>query len=274
MASAEEDNLFSFVTEGVLLTSISILGLVGNAMSVFVLLKTSMRGNFSKLLTSLASFDGLFLLSAIFTFGLPVLSARYKQQVYIYVIPITYGLSHTFRVGSVYSTLNVTLERFFAIVLPFRDFSSLKKWLLPSTAVFAVAYNVPKFFELTTQVDPVTNETFVTGSSLRKNPHYVSIYIFWSKFVLIELLPYLTIIVLNSFIVVKIVRSSRFRLRMMGNARREAVEMELLSSGGESVFKRSLSRSRVVSMSEEQVRYYMCLSYFAKEFIHIHIVSY
>lgn len=66
---AESTDSFGYVTEGILLTTISVLGLLGNAMAVYVLLKPSVRGIFSTLLTSLASFDTLFLLAAIFTFG-------------------------------------------------------------------------------------------------------------------------------------------------------------------------------------------------------------
>jgi hypothetical protein len=35
-------------------------------------------------------------------------------------MPVCYGLVHIFRVGSVFATLSVTLERFFAIVFPFK----------------------------------------------------------------------------------------------------------------------------------------------------------
>ena len=96
----------------------------------------------------LATFDALFLLCAIATFGLPTVSPAYKTEFFIYVMPITYGLTHTTRVGSVFATLSVTLERFFAIVFPFKDVNRLKKFLIPSTVVFTVIYNIPKFFEV------------------------------------------------------------------------------------------------------------------------------
>ena len=88
------------------------------------------------------------MLCAITTFGLPTVSKSYETEFFIYVMPITYGLTHTTRVGSVFATLSVTLERFFAIVFPFKDVDVLKKWLIPSTVVFTVIYNIPKFFEV------------------------------------------------------------------------------------------------------------------------------
>jgi hypothetical protein len=61
----------------------------------------------------------------------------------------SYGLVHVFRVGSVFSTLSVTLERFFAIVFPLRDVTCVKRCLIPATTLFTVIFNLPKFFEIT-----------------------------------------------------------------------------------------------------------------------------
>lgn len=53
------------------------------------------------------------------------------------------GLTHVARTGSVYVTMAVTIERYFAIVNPLKDFR-LKKALLPLATAFAVVYNIPK----------------------------------------------------------------------------------------------------------------------------------
>ena len=74
----DRDDVFEYVTEGVLLTSISILGFVGNNLAIFVLLRPPFRGIFSHILTSLATFDALFLITLPFTFGFPILSSYYK----------------------------------------------------------------------------------------------------------------------------------------------------------------------------------------------------
>ena len=74
----DRDEVFEYVTEGVLLTSISILGFVGNNLAIFVLLRPPFRGIFSHILTSLATFDALFLITLPFTFGFPILSSYYK----------------------------------------------------------------------------------------------------------------------------------------------------------------------------------------------------
>lgn len=78
--SAVRDEMFEYVTEGILLTSISILGLIGNIMAMYVLLRPSLKGIFSNILTGLASFDALFLATLPFTFGLPLLSNYYRVR--------------------------------------------------------------------------------------------------------------------------------------------------------------------------------------------------
>ena len=42
--------MFEFVTSGVLLTAVSLFGLVGNVVAIIVLSRPSMRGSFSTLL--------------------------------------------------------------------------------------------------------------------------------------------------------------------------------------------------------------------------------
>lgn len=60
-----------------------------------------------------------------------------------------------------------------------------------------------------------TNITMVTGTALRSNPLYVKYYIFWSKFVFVEVIPYFTILILNSLIIGKIWKSNQFRKRFV-----------------------------------------------------------
>ena len=60
-----------------------------------------------------------------------------------------------------------------------------------------------------------TNITIVQESKLRQHPVYITYYIFWSKFLLIEIIPYLTIMILNRMIISKIYKSNKFRRRFV-----------------------------------------------------------
>ena len=69
----------------------------------------------------------------------------------------SYGIAHIGRVGSVFMTLSVTLERFFAILYPLKRMY-LKTTLLIFSVVFSVVYNIPRFLEFETVVGNSTNE--------------------------------------------------------------------------------------------------------------------
>ena len=57
----------------------------------------------------------------------------------------------------------------------------------------------------------------IQDSTLRRNKAYAIGYVFWSKFILVEIIPYFTIVVLNSAIVRKIWKSNKFRRRFVVN---------------------------------------------------------
>ena len=65
------------------------------------------------------------------------------------------------------------------------------------------------------QPSEYSNLTVVSGTALRSNPMYVTYYIFWSKFIFVEVIPYFTILVLNSLIIGKIWKSTKFRKRFV-----------------------------------------------------------
>ena len=50
-----DDNFVQFITEGVLLIIISLLGFIGNSMSIYVLLRPTVRGSFSQILMGLGN---------------------------------------------------------------------------------------------------------------------------------------------------------------------------------------------------------------------------
>ena len=90
------------------------------------------------------------------SFGMPRLSDYYMKHIFNHIMIFVYGFLHTFRVGSVYVTLAVTFERFHAIICPLRHFKR-KKYMLPACIVFAVVYNLPKYFELQILVRNIFN---------------------------------------------------------------------------------------------------------------------
>ena len=96
--------------------------------------------------TGLASVDLLYLTFGTLLFGLPKLSKFYMVKVLPYIEPIGLPLAHIGRIGSVFVTMSVTIERYYAIVHPLKHFSK-KRYLLLISILATIVYNIPRFFE-------------------------------------------------------------------------------------------------------------------------------
>ena len=72
------------------------------------------------------------------------LNFRYGQNIVVHIIPFCNGLVAVARTGSVYVTISITVERYFAIVHPLKDFMAIKKVLLPFTITFSIVFNFIK----------------------------------------------------------------------------------------------------------------------------------
>ena len=80
-----------------------------------------------------------------------------------------YGFVHIGRVGSVLLTLSVTVERFFAIVYPLKRLRRTR-FLIYTSTVGTIAYNVPRFFEFKTNyVHVVRDNTSNADSNATSN---------------------------------------------------------------------------------------------------------
>ena len=109
-------------------------------------------------------------------------------------------------------------------------------------------YNSPTFFEITTTIDKEDNSTsyIITGTSLRKNFIYFSVYKVYCK-IAFDLFAYVIMIVLNSFIITKIVHSSQFRKKVTKNEGEANISdgESLLNSRSKSMMSRNFSRAEL-----------------------------
>lgn len=71
------------------------------------------------------------------------------QDMYYYCLPFLYGFTHLCKVGSVFTTLAVSLERYFAVCHPLwiRIRRCPPAMYIILVTVFAFAFNIPKFLE-------------------------------------------------------------------------------------------------------------------------------
>ena len=133
------------------------------------------------------------------------------------------GFAHIGRVGSVFVTIAITIERYVIVCHPTSEFKG-KFLLIPLPIISAILYNIPKFFEIEAtehssndkvgEQIPSPNNTSYTdsavleklkvedigyrGTALRLNYWYVIFYVTWSKLLVVEIIPWIMIIVLNT----------------------------------------------------------------------------
>ena len=268
-----------FWVEGVLPCVVAVSGILGNAITAFILLKANMRNSFNFLLIALAVMDSCFLIGAILeSFRKCFFLASY---LHIYLFPyFLYPGMNIAVTCSIIMTVGIALERYIAVHYPIEHRLSidcpeasrrrLAKYIL-SVIIISVAINIPKFFEskitsnyqnvLTSanqwssrqrtypnesintlfnnsensEVDRkqlhnmsafrVTKEFFDTSilggneygievTSLRKNPEYTFYYSYWTRLVVMGVLPIILLIYFN-YKIYKSIKKSNHRQRTM-----------------------------------------------------------
>ena len=148
--------LFDFAIYTVLVGLLCILGLIGNIVSFTVLWKDTSKSATSFLLRALAVADSLVLCMAVPVYTLPAiypytgtLAAYYTM--FPNMIPYLWPLYQIPYTGTVLMTVLVSLNRYFAVCRPFSSAKhcstvQARKHVL-YVAIFAIFYNIPRFFE-------------------------------------------------------------------------------------------------------------------------------
>lgn len=125
-------------------------------------------------------------------------------------------------VASVLLTLVVTLERFYSVCYPLQT-PKYRQYYVLTVLIFTLLYNIPRFFEVGVSIPPPSPPLTTTTdlddgilqdnrtasdeyipqlipTDLRNNWYYVQFYMFWSRLILIEVIPYSLMITMNYFI--------------------------------------------------------------------------
>jgi hypothetical protein len=209
----------NFILEGVSQCLVSCLGVLGNTISIFLLLGRELRNSFTKLLAILAVFDLLYLvtmlLDSMSKLGLNI-------DLYISMFPwFFHPLNSISMMCSIYMTVGVAMERYIAVYHPL-DYNRRQQDSTSSThhiaitflcplLVFAFIFNIPKFFEIEviSYQDGNTTQQYLDVTDLRMNDQYVTWYINWARLIVLGIFPFATISYLNT----KIYLAIRLRRR-------------------------------------------------------------
>jgi len=218
--------------DGVVNFSICCVGIVVNSTAIGILLRSRNQRSpsvFLKLMISLAFYDLLFVTLFAFYYTMPRLSKSYRDMVQMR-FPWGPAVTQMALLGSAYTTVALTLERYISVVTPFfRQKHNLKaSMFLVPVASFIVVYSLPRFFELKTSYAPkqqcinvsstqaqerisvgmidYLNLTtacynysvpYLAVTSLRENTIYIKIYYNWLQLIFNTLLPLSSLIGMN-----------------------------------------------------------------------------
>ncbi|XP_023344148.1 FMRFamide receptor [Eurytemora carolleeae] len=152
-----------FWVEGVLMAFVGVIGIIGNILGFIRFSVKSADKNFHQLMKMLAVFDFIYIFTTLYLFSIPHIYPQLTTyDAYIEIIPFGLPLAQIGLTGSIYCTVAIAVERYTIVCHPFFKFSAewkARMYLIP-IVVFSLLFNLPKFFELTTEYDYINKEGF------------------------------------------------------------------------------------------------------------------
>ena len=149
----------SWWMEGVIQIIINIIGIIANCIAIPVLLSRKLTNVFNRTLAILAVLDAIFNLCDILE-SVRMFHGGDCRDAHIYLFPyLLYPLQNITMVASIYTTVVVAIERYYAVTRPISAFvdDGHGKWkkvivFIAPVLVFSVIFNIPTFFEFRVEI--------------------------------------------------------------------------------------------------------------------------
>lgn len=231
---APEINIFDFWLSGIILNTVGIIGILGNILSMVILSRPQMRSSINYLLIGLARCDTILIITSMLLFGFrsiyPYSGYLFYYHYYIYpqISKYVFPLSTASHTASIYLTLMVSLERYVAVCHPLRARAlctyGRSKFYFIFCICFAISYNFIKLWEIrvVSNVHPQLGLIYcVAPTDLRKNKKYVQIYINWCYLIIMNVIPFIGLLIFNILIYRQILKSNKERQRLSRTEKRE-----------------------------------------------------
>ena len=213
-----------FVFWGIFIPIIALIGIVGNTLTILVLWRREMKSTTIYFLRTLVVTD----MGIIFggTLGLSVIAItqtnpsmwRFNDVVYPHIFTPTNYIVMTLQMINVWVTVAVSVERYIAICHPFRSPRLLKKRnafiTIASIVIVSILYNIPRC--LATEIITCESDNdlcfSVISSEFGKTNFFTNWYSSWLYLIIIYIQPFLILCVLNTLLIIELMRMRKRRL--------------------------------------------------------------
>ena len=196
-----------FWLDGVMRSTIALIGIFLNIVFCYVLSQKQLRNVFNSLLISLAVFDTFYLVFDI----TEAFRRQFKisSEIHMLLFPKFLHPFHKIMFcSSIFMTVSISLERHIAVADPIslhlevRNDKKAKvkrflKYLFP-VFILSTIVNITKFFEVTTIYDETTQSVAIYPSNLRVNPDYIFYYSGITRLTVTLIVPFAAVIYLNA----------------------------------------------------------------------------
>ncbi len=223
--------LVKYWVNGVVTSIVFVLGLIGNVLTIIILLQRAMRSSTNVYLSALAVWDSIVLICTMLLIGLPGMPifTGYMWYGYAYIVSYIYPLALIAQTATIWLTVSFTVERYIAVCHPLKAATMCTIWrakvVIIGASVGSTFYNIPRWFEYRPLyvVDADTNATriIVNPSDFSMNPTYVQIYYSWLYVPILCIIPLLVLSIMNLFLILAVRKSRKQRKNMNVKQSRE-----------------------------------------------------
>ena len=202
---------FRYYFDGVLVSIFGFIGIIGNILTIIVLMRPKFKDCFHKLLLALACYDTIFIICGGINYTCRAFNAG--SSIFTLLFPFfIHPFSYIGMSGSIFMTFAISIERFLGICYPLKFPPHTRKawfYILPVSFI-SIVTNIPRFFDaVLVWKDGVPH---YAATQFRTSESYIKMYQTYFSIPFSAIMPLFSMFVLNVRIIcdLKNVKVQRF----------------------------------------------------------------